>query len=239
MVPVEASDIYKKEVDFWDKGLYGINFQKIRNEAVNSRYIHLIKPEQFLSIPAKLHTIDFYEINDKQVMYVNNSVKFIIKQSGTFYGLAGWFDAWLSDKVILSTSPKNEPTHWKNTFFPIQEPVFVKKGDVIRVKMTAVPMFGKIIWAWRVEINGRRFSHSTFKSIPIPKISLNPDAIPILAKEEEIMLFILTKCDGKNSIRKIAELLFTKYPTTYSSIEEALQKVKEVTRNCQILPVNR
>lgn len=170
VAPVEAASTYEKEITFWNKNLYGIDFQKGREEAVNSRFIQLIDPRGILAEPAKLHYIDFCQVNEPKGPYIDNSVAFKIERGGILHGFCGWFSAKLSKGVMLSNSPHNRPTHWKQNFFPIQNPVHVKKGDAVRFKMNVKSFSHITVWSWIVEIKEKIiFSHSTFKSLPITK----------------------------------------------------------------------
>ena len=73
-------------------------------------------------------------------------------RSGTIHGFLGWFDTFFttdsrlvdaesslhqptsdSHEVFFSTGPFTKPTHWKQTFFLLKEPlVGLKEGDKIR-----------------------------------------------------------------------------------------------------------
>ena len=169
LAPIEAPGIYRREIDFWSKKIYGINFSFAKEEAVNRRYIKMLNSRNLLASPRKIHSLNFYKMNDSRNLYVNKSSKFIVVRKGCFHGFAGWFRARLFPNVLLSTSPKSKPTHWKNSFFPIQEPLPANKGDVLKVRLAAYPMFGQIIWSWTVEAKKILFKHSTLRGIPISK----------------------------------------------------------------------
>ena len=246
--PVETPDIYKKEIEFWNKNLYGIEFKKGRQEAINSRFVQLIRPEGLLAKPARLHSIDFYRLNELEKIYVHNSVTFKIEKKGILHGLCGWFSARLSEEILLSNSPQNRPTHWKNNFFPIERPVAVNKGDIVYVRMNAQSFSGNLVWSWIVEIEKSvkkekvkkiKFNHTTFKNLPLAKDwilrqRVKKGFIPILKKEDKVRLFILRGCNGTNSTEEIARDLIKKFPASFGSIDEALDRVLEVTKRCEI-----
>jgi protein arginine N-methyltransferase 1 len=248
IAPVEAPDIYKKEIEFWNKNSYGINFSKFRHKAINSCFVQLIKPEGILAESVKLGSIDFYQLNEPKRVYIDNKVMFKIRRKGVLHGLCGWFEARLAKGILLSNSPHNRLSSWKNYFFPIETPVSVNKGDIVCVTMNAQSFFKNILWDWTVEIEKRfknkkvkqiKFHHSTFKSLTITGdwiLRLSRNFTPILEQEDKIRLFILTCCNGENSTEEIARKLIKKFPTSFGSINEALDRVLKVTERCEVAP---
>jgi hypothetical protein len=43
----------------------------------------------------------------------------------------GWFDVTLCEGIVLSTSPEEPETHWKQSIFFLDKPIKVKVGDII------------------------------------------------------------------------------------------------------------
>lgn len=77
--------------------------------------------------------------------------KLTITKSGTIHGFLGWFDTFFtidsrkvdseeslrsssgSREVFFSTGPFTTPTHWKQTFFLLKEPLTgLKEGDTLQ-----------------------------------------------------------------------------------------------------------
>lgn len=177
LAPIQAAQLYRREINSWPRKLYGIDFSAAKEEALNSRYIQRISLRQLLSGPCKIHSINFYNLTKPRDIYFEKSCQFIIQRRGILHGLAGWFQAKLAPGVILSTSPGNKPTHWKNSFFPLQRPLPVEKGDRVKVRLIAQPLFYEVAWSWKVEVfkRGKQqaqgkelFNHSTLKTISIP-----------------------------------------------------------------------
>ena len=80
----------------------------------------------------------FYELDAKTVTIPNldftANFSLNVEASGPFYGFVAWFDCDFSKgnkNIRLSTSPYYTSTHWKQTVFYIDNPVKVKKGEVI------------------------------------------------------------------------------------------------------------
>ncbi|TET64188.1 hypothetical protein E3J49_04825, partial [Candidatus Bathyarchaeota archaeon] len=92
--------------------------------------------------------------------------QFDLFRDGVFHGFLGWFIEHLADHIVLDTSPKNPRTHWYQTFFPAQQPIVMKKGDVIRAKFSAKVDKKSIKWVWTIFVNNCEMTHNTENSYP-------------------------------------------------------------------------
>lgn len=90
--------------------------------------------------------------------FAEGNVRFPAFQ-GTLRGFVGWFDLHLSDGVTLSTGPDAPPTHWGQTWAPLDAPRDVD-GDVdVRVRLAPAPGNRRLLemalaWSvgdWRAE----------------------------------------------------------------------------------------
>lgn len=134
LAPVENKNIYKKTT-FW-KDVAGFDFSFAKDELTKRLLIEDISKKDFLSEPLIYHGIDLVEADNPSI---NERLKFEFSKSGTLHGFAGWFQALLTDDVLIDTSPSSPKTHWKQAFFPIREPVHVKKGDYVIIDMKVLP----------------------------------------------------------------------------------------------------
>ncbi|MBI5682197.1 MAG: 50S ribosomal protein L11 methyltransferase [Deltaproteobacteria bacterium] len=135
LVPVENKNIYKKTA-FW-KDVAGFDFSYAKDEFTKRLLIEDISKKDFLSKPEVYKGIDLIEINEKSI---NEKIVFEFSRDGTIHGFAGWFEALLTDDVLIDTSPSSERTHWRQAFFPIKEPIKIEKGNYIIIDMKVMPM---------------------------------------------------------------------------------------------------
>ena len=96
-----------------------------------------IKKEDFLSKPLLYKGIDLVETNETSI---NEKIAFEFSKDGILHGFAGWFQALLTDEVLIDTSPLSAKTHWRQAFFPLEGTVCVKKGNYIIIDMKVMPM---------------------------------------------------------------------------------------------------
>jgi protein arginine N-methyltransferase 1 len=189
IVPIESSSLYK-EIEFWSKDIYGVDFSSIHKMAANNRYIKSLNQGYFLSKPLPINNIDFYTVESKD-LYINNTISFTIKRAGILHGLGGWFEAKLSKNITLSTSPPNPTTSWKNVFFPIEKTVDVESGDSVVVRMAVSSIGIDFVWNWNVDVLDKegnkkaQFSHSTLQGSPHPDEGFPTELISYLSEESQ------------------------------------------------------
>jgi hypothetical protein len=153
-------------ITFWDKKPYGLDFSPARDMAVNSYYIKKASSNFFLSKPKKIISLDLMKFDklDFDLCFV-----FDIFHRAILYGFCGWFIAKLCGGINLNTHPDKPVTHWRNTFFPIKQPLKVKRGDKIKLVIRSIPTKEGNIWTWIVKKIGigNSLTQSTFNSFPI------------------------------------------------------------------------
>jgi hypothetical protein len=99
--------------------------------------------------------------------------------------------------------------------------------------VTAAPWQGDIAYSWNVEVGKDRFSHSTLQTSLLSAediLGRSVDSVPSLSKAGEEELFILSRCNGKNTIQQIARELCEYRPETYNNLRKALIKVGKTVK---------
>ena len=148
-VPLESPDIYSREINSWQKKIKGIDFSPTKKLAVNNVYLENISSGQFLSDPQNAGRIDL--VTTKEVN-IQLNCQFTVKKKGLLFGLGGWFHVDLFDGVRIDTSPSSPPTHWRQCFFPIEEPLHVLPEDEIGVSFYSRSFGDDVIWNWDIDV---------------------------------------------------------------------------------------
>lgn len=134
VTPVDDEKTYEK-IDFW-RHIPDINFSPAFDLFSKKIMIESVNHEGLLSSPVSFGIIDLTTVSQSQFQlreYIP------ITKAGRIHGVAGWFNVVLCEGVEINTSPVHVQTHWKQAFFPLQEPVEVISGDVLdwSVRITA------------------------------------------------------------------------------------------------------
>lgn len=226
VAPVEHPDL-SGQVEFWTGRPEGFDVRPARAVAANTGYPARISREHLLSEPASLAVLDLASATAEPF---RGDVAVDVTRDGTLHGVGGWFVAEMAPGVTMSNSPiAPTPINRHNVFFPVDCPVAVKRGDRVRVAMRIIP--GESLVAWTVEVNDRRFAHSTFRGMLIAAEDLartQPGFRPRLSPWGEARRTVLTLCDGRRALAEIEAEVHARHPGLFASPAAAARFVAEV-----------
>ncbi|KAH8583324.1 arginine N-methyltransferase [Cryptosporidium sp. chipmunk genotype I] len=131
--------------DFWDKNIEGINNIQGFDYSSMRKIIHsfYLKSPLIIGVESKnvenfsferIYSVDLLKIKDiNELNNIESQFTLKVKKDTEFvHGFIVWFDvefpAYDSNTVILSTSPYNKPTHWKQTVTLFQDCIEAKAG---------------------------------------------------------------------------------------------------------------
>jgi hypothetical protein len=231
IVPVE-NRLDFDHVAGWSPNFYQLDFSPGRSVAANNLLWTGLSPQSFLSEPATLVDAEMAQIARPEV---GGEASFVVKRDGVVHGLGGWFEAELTPGMTISNTPPNDVPSWSQAFLPLERPLRVKTGDILRVRVQTGHNAAQ--WQWQVNIqsdtNGKLpaleevgCGQTTLTGqLLAPAHTLNPDRKPVRTADGEVDLFILQRMDGSTSIREIARQTFAKFPAQCSSLKETLAYV--------------
>lgn len=87
------------------------------------------------------HIVDFSEAHENDLHTIDIPLEFHILENGTCHGLAFWFDvafSGCSQVIWLSTGPTEPLTHWYQVRCLLEEPLFVKQGQLLMGRVLLV-----------------------------------------------------------------------------------------------------
>ena len=152
-VPVEATASYKKILFGQEKSgqaFFSLDFSAYRQMAVNEIYKIRFSPATYLAQETRIFSFDFLDTIPSGIL--NNAVSFSVLRKGILHGFCGYFSASLAAGVNLTNKPPCLSTAWTNLFFPLEEPVVVRRGDQIMVGLTAVEKEDTVFYRWKTSI---------------------------------------------------------------------------------------
>ena len=137
----------RRKIDKTWKDMYGFDFSPVADGWFNSQSQPLtdIIPES--DIVANAHTLTVINLKyaDKNDFDdITSSLTFKIDKPNVLRGVVLWFDVSFTlheddetsddEKLILSTSPYSQPTHWKQTTIPLPTSLLVSQGDTFECR---------------------------------------------------------------------------------------------------------
>lgn len=176
LAPVQSKEAYSN-VSFWEN-VQGVEYAPMRRVAENSTFQPIFSKRDFLAVPKRVARLP---LKPGTHVALDARASFKAQHPGVLHGLCGYFNARLAQGVAFSNAP-GTTTHWKQEFFPLATPVFVKKGKRISVRVQAVPLVGKVNWNWLVTVDKMVQAQSTLRGIrlkesPFSASEVNPDAL--------------------------------------------------------------
>ena len=114
-------EMLEQDIQFWNQYPYGVNLAAIGDRT--SRQLHCcrnnVKEEHLLADPQRMWEIDSTKTTLEDSMdRFEAKLDFTCRKSGPCNALATWFEAVLSNHIILSNKPSDEYTHWGRWIFP-------------------------------------------------------------------------------------------------------------------------
>lgn len=236
VAPVELKD--GRSLKIWERNRYGLDLSSIRRFAANTEYTMKLGAEDMLSSPASLASIQFAQVDNP---YVSGETDSVIERNGVMHGLGAWMRLELAPGISFTNSPLEPAVDWIHNFFPIEMPVEVLAGDLIRAK---IQTNNGEVWRWQVEvIDGKatearvkaRYNHSTIGNFPVAPEHLKkqlPDYVPRLSRKGEAEKYLLSVFDGRRSAGELAGELQQRFPDCFPTKESAFQFVIRVIGRC-------
>jgi SAM-dependent methyltransferase len=204
-------------------------FHWLRRYCINARHPVNLGPEDVLSPPAVLGTIELFADNPA---FFTWGAELPVERDALMHGLAGWFECELAENVWMTNSPLAQtPIRRPQAFLPVEEGVQVRAGDTVQTTVMARP--GEHVIAWNVEClaAGARFSHSTWQGMvlsPEDLLRSRPDHVPQLSREGQARMTVLGYCDGKRTAREIEQAVLRDHPDMFPSSAEISDFVFDV-----------
>ena len=148
--PVFDEEVYERLM-FWKDQICNIDYAPTWKKAVNTVYVGSWNNQAFLSSPQVLASIDLTSVSKVDL---SGKAAYTTKRTGTLHGFAGWFKATLNNKpqIEINTGPDKPNTHWGYAFFPIEEPVLVKKNQTILFELNCYSNSGSTTLEWIVNV---------------------------------------------------------------------------------------
>ena len=147
-------------VDFLRANPYGLRLDDLVDTTVNEilysgTFRHLAAGDR-RSEPSRLWTTDTNLVPLEQAMAPHEAETLLeVREHGTANALALWFSAELAPGISLSVGPGDPPTHWGMTTAPLNSPVDLTPGMVVRARVRTSPAQPVGTWtSWAIALPG-------------------------------------------------------------------------------------
>jgi protein arginine N-methyltransferase 1 len=235
---VEAPDIYHENYDnAWRSANDGFDLEAARRRTINNFSRHRLELNQLLSEPVHWLLLDYRVIESASA---RGRVQFEVERPGTAHGFALWFDSELIDGISFSNCPGQAKLIYGQLLFPFQEPLSVFPNQTITVDLRADLVGGDYIWEWTSHTTSlaspekieRRFHQSSLFSNalgPEQLRKMSDQHVPSLKEEGVVHMRALELMNDRRPLGQIAEAMATEFPKRFSSSDDALGFVSDLS----------
>lgn len=100
--------------------------EQLRKQKSNKPEVVVVQKEHLLADDTVVAFLDLNDISPGELDRIDFNEVIIANKDGNFQGVCLWFDVLfpsndMEEDVVLSTHPKCQPTHWKQTVIPLPE----------------------------------------------------------------------------------------------------------------------
>ncbi|XP_063219806.1 histone-arginine methyltransferase CARMER isoform X4 [Bacillus rossius redtenbacheri] len=148
IAPFTDDSLYMEQfnkANFWfQQSFHGVDLRSLRQAAMKEYFRQPIVDTFDVRVcmsKSVRHTVDFMDVNEKDLHKIDIPLEFHLLESGTVHGLAFWFDVAFIGSVQtiwLSTAPTEPLTHWYQVRCLLETPIFVKAGQLLTGRVLLV-----------------------------------------------------------------------------------------------------
>uniref|UniRef100_A0A8C6L635 Protein arginine N-methyltransferase 3 n=1 Tax=Nothobranchius furzeri TaxID=105023 RepID=A0A8C6L635_NOTFU len=134
---VAVGDIQKHQdrIAFWDD-VYGFNMACMKKAVVHDAVAEVVNADTLISEPTVIQTIDCNTVCLSELEFTTDFCLKILNTADCTQSCAhSVFNVSLLCQVMFSTGPQATKTHWRQTVFLLEKPLFVQAGDELQGKI--------------------------------------------------------------------------------------------------------
>lgn len=132
---VHSEHLYHRKVGRWQKPFQGLDFSHLATCNARDTHLTTVVPEELGSTPVHLLDIDIHTAGPER--RYDLGARLVAREQAVYHGLVGWFDATFPGGVVLDTSPFVRSTHWRQMFFPFEEPLALDRDAALDITLRA------------------------------------------------------------------------------------------------------
>jgi len=137
LTAIEDAEYREDKINFWNN-VYGFDMSCIKELALMEPLVDVCDPQQVISNACPVLNIDLYTVTKEQLDFTA-PFKLAVNRDDYCHALVAYFTVEFSrshTKLMFSTGPRSEYTHWKQTVFYLDEPMTVTSGESISGNIT-------------------------------------------------------------------------------------------------------
>jgi len=227
--PVSAKEQYASLTSARQREEHDIDFSPANRLVLSSFYRARSTARDLVAPPAILGTLDYARVNESSFV---GSASYVAERDAVAHGWVAWFDSKFAEGVEISNAPGLPPLIFGQAFFPWPEPVALRAGDRVSLRLRAFLVGDNYLWAWDSDVPGRAFRQSELDAEVLSAGALRRQAAsfaPGLPVEGRIDRLVLHLMSAGNTLGEIATALAREFPEEFPRWELALTRATQVS----------
>lgn len=232
---MEAPELYQSIVGGWE-GL-SLDLAEARASVVNAFHNdrrHPLTREQLLSEPGTWATLVYGTLPPE---LVTGTVEHEATRDGLAHGVGVWFDTTLHGDIGYSGAPSEDRVYGR-AFLPLERPVAVRRGDRVRITLSARRGADDHLWMWALRIDRgdvvvTETRQSTFLGDAVRASTITKESTahqPVAGARGRAVSAMLAAMGGSKTLGAIASEVHAAHPGAFASPEEALHTMRRLVR---------
>lgn len=141
---ISDRQFYQKHVYFWDD-VYGYKMTSLKHVCMQEAIISVVAADKIITEPCDIKHIDVMTCTLEETQTFESTFSLRCTKASDVHAICGWFECYfdaecLTEKVCLSTSPRTQETHWKQTLFLLKSPIALLEGAHLEGKVSVSRM---------------------------------------------------------------------------------------------------
>jgi len=235
MAAVESPELYAAYSDPWQEKPFGFDMGYISSRLTNIYTRGRVGREGFLSEITPVGELDYRTIVDPNISV---SLELSPIRPGTMHGFVVWFDTQVFQDIRLTSAPFEPEISYGSAFFPLSEPVALDPSATVHLEWRGVLQGEGYVWIWNSQVkgeDGQVLASFQQNSLAVQLTSMDrlrrraPSHRPELSAKGEMDRQILNLMTDGRSLEEIARETHLRLPESFSSEEEALERVRDLS----------
>lgn len=227
--PVEHETAHAAAL-FWRAPVAGYRGESTLRWSLNTGYPCRYDGDRLLA--AAIVSASFATADSPELLRMEGDVA--VGRNGVVHGVGAWFSAAMAPGVTMTNAPcAPARINRRQVFLPMERPVAVERGDVVRMALRIRP--DDMLVSWSLETHTRagvsRERHSTLEGMLLTREEVRahaPQSRPHLSPRGVARLTLLALCDGNHSLAEIEREVRRRHPALFPTEAQAQAFVAEV-----------
>jgi protein arginine N-methyltransferase 1 len=220
---VADAGLHAETLKVWKDGAFGLDLAPALRWAAHQFRKANLAQSRLVGQAQSVIKLDYRTIESPNA---RGEAHWIIDRDETVHGLGVWFDTALVDDIGFSNAPGRPRAIYGQMFFPFVEPLVLKHGEHVDVKLGATQVGRDYVWQWDTSVSDHGGSvrvalkQSSFQASPVNPARLGPRAaghVPEPSAEGRAAARALALIEERKPIEAIAAQLQSEFPGLFAA----------------------